>query len=169
MRGDSIKLKDLSMEHLFEEQKESDNEGLLEHLFMIAIQYRGDLKKYGPITSHKTYIFLKSIYSNLTAEEKADKMVLVVDLDMDVHFQPDALREILDEAIKKKKKKFDMEFPKLNLPCRHLPLNSKFNLPWRKRSFDSNSTDHYSSLGSDAVTSKDRQKEATTKALVLNN
>ena len=58
---------------------------------------------YGPMNSMKMYNFLTTVYNNMTQEEKATKSIMVIDLEFDIHYQPETLLCLFDNLYNDKK------------------------------------------------------------------
>ena len=80
---------------------QNEFENFSDKSWSLSFNHEGNVITYGPINSLKVYIFLKNIYSILPQPEKTKRNFMVIDLNLDVHFQPDSLFEILNLYIKK--------------------------------------------------------------------
>ena len=58
--------------------------------------------EYGPMNSMKVYLFIKDVYMNMSREEKEKNILMIKDLEYDIHYHPETLMKYFAQAYEKK-------------------------------------------------------------------
>ena len=69
----------------------------------VSLMHFNKVFYYGPMNSIKMYNFLTTVYNTMTQEEKATKSIMVIDLEFDIHYQPETLLCLFDNLYNDKK------------------------------------------------------------------
>ena len=69
----------------------------------VSLMHFNKVFYYGPMNSMKMYNFLTTVYNTMTQEEKATKSIMVIDLEFDIHYQPETLLCLFDNLYNDKK------------------------------------------------------------------
>lgn len=76
------------------EENTNTNLILSKKSWMISVKKSGKTCEYGPYSSEKVKTFLNFPYRKLTAEEKKEREIMIIDLENDVHYLPETMLEI---------------------------------------------------------------------------
>ena len=77
---------------------------ILSKIWLIEVKHKKKIYSYGPYSSKKIYSFISDSYNHMSKKDKRKKQILVLDIEEDVYYQPDLLKQILKEEFEKVEK-----------------------------------------------------------------
>ena len=73
-----------------------------EKIWIVTLINENKKSEYGPMNSMKVYLFIKDVYMNMSREEKEKNILMIKDMEYDIHYHPETVMEYFAQAYEKK-------------------------------------------------------------------
>ena len=73
-----------------------------EKIWIVTLINENKKSEYEPMNSMKVYLFIKDVYMNMSREEKEKNILMIKDMEYDIHYHPETLMKYFAQAYEKK-------------------------------------------------------------------
>ena len=73
-----------------------------EKCWIVTLINGNKTNEYGPMNSMNVYLFIKNVYMKMSKEEKENNTLMIMDVELNIHYHPETLMEYFTQAFKEK-------------------------------------------------------------------